>query len=99
MRFIAVSTIVLVCVSGACAQQGDRVYTADQSSNTVSAIDPIEFTFRFNRRRSRFCGLPIYRLLQQAVALEPSPCKSLVGGISNPSQPQHIGATSPIGSM
>ncbi len=39
MRFIAVSAIVLICVSGACAQQRDRLYTADQSSNTVSVID------------------------------------------------------------
>jgi YVTN family beta-propeller protein len=41
MRFIAVSAIVLICVSGACAQPGDRVYTAAQSSNTVSVIDPM----------------------------------------------------------
>jgi YVTN family beta-propeller protein len=41
MRFIAASAIVLICVSGVCAQQGDRVYTADQTSNTVSVIDPM----------------------------------------------------------
>jgi hypothetical protein len=34
MRFIAASAIVLICVSGAYAQQRDRVYTADQTSNT-----------------------------------------------------------------
>ena len=39
-----------------------------------------EFTFRFNRRRSRARGLLFYRLLQQAVKLEPVPYKKLVGG-------------------
>lgn len=39
-----------------------------------------EFTFRFNRRRSRRRGLLFYRLLQQAVATPPAPFKELVGG-------------------
>ncbi len=39
-----------------------------------------EFTFRFNRRTSRSRGLLFYRLMQQAVALEPVLGKSLVGG-------------------
>ena len=39
-----------------------------------------EFTFRFNRRRSRSRGKLFYRLLQQAVAVEPVPYKTLVGG-------------------
>jgi transposase-like protein len=39
-----------------------------------------EFTFRFNRRRSRSRGKLFYRLLQQAVAVEPVPYKALVGG-------------------
>ena len=30
-----------------------------------------EFTFRFNRRTSRLCGLLFYRLLEQAVATQP----------------------------
>lgn len=51
-----------------------------------------EFTFRFNRRRSRSRGKLFYRLLQQAVALEPAPYKGLVGGIWNQTQhPQHVG--------
>jgi len=39
-----------------------------------------EFTFRFNRRRSGSRGKLFYRLLQQAVAVEPVPYKALVGG-------------------
>lgn len=39
-----------------------------------------EFTFRFNRRRSRSRGKLFYRLVQQAVAVPPAPYKSLVGG-------------------
>jgi YVTN family beta-propeller protein len=41
MRATLVSAIVLICVSAAHAQHGDRVYTADQTSNTVSVIDPL----------------------------------------------------------
>ena len=37
-----------------------------------------EFTFRFNRRRSRSRGKLFYRLVQQAVAVDPTPYKSLV---------------------
>jgi transposase-like protein len=37
-----------------------------------------EFTFRFNRRRSRSRGMLFYRLVQQAVAVEPAPYESLV---------------------
>lgn len=39
-----------------------------------------EFTFRFNRRKSRSRGKLFYRLLQQAVAVEPAPYKAVVGG-------------------
>lgn len=39
-----------------------------------------EFTFRFNRRTSRSRGLLFYRLISQAVALEPRPAKMLKGG-------------------
>ena len=39
-----------------------------------------EFTFRFNRRMSRSRGQLFYRLLQQAVAVDPAPNKALVGG-------------------
>jgi len=39
-----------------------------------------EFTFRFNRRTSRSRGLLFYRLMQQAVALQPILGKALVGG-------------------
>jgi len=37
-----------------------------------------EFTFRFNRRKSRFRGKLFYRLAQQAVAIEPVPYDNLV---------------------
>ena len=39
-----------------------------------------EFTFRFNRRKCRSRGKLFYRLLQQAVAVEPAPYKAVVGG-------------------
>lgn len=39
-----------------------------------------EFTFRFNRRTSRSRGLLFYRLVEQAVALEPVLTRSLIGG-------------------
>ena len=41
-----------------------------------------EFTFRFNRRRSRRRGLLFYRLLEQAILAEPITYRSL---IANPS--------------
>ena len=37
-----------------------------------------EFTFRFNRRGSQSRGKLFYRLLQQAVAIEPTPYKGLI---------------------
>ena len=39
-----------------------------------------EFTFRFNRRTSRSRGKLFYRLLQQAVQVDPAPYKMIVGG-------------------
>lgn len=39
-----------------------------------------EYTFRYNRRASRARGLLFYRLLQQAVQIDPVPYKNLVGG-------------------
>ena len=37
-----------------------------------------EFTFRFNRRKSRSRGKLFYRLVQQAVAVEPATYKDIV---------------------
>jgi hypothetical protein len=37
-----------------------------------------EFTFRFNRRRSRHRGLLFYRLLEGALAADPRPYKELI---------------------
>jgi transposase-like protein len=39
-----------------------------------------EFTFRFNRRKSRSRGKLFYRLAQQAVAVEPTTYRSIVDG-------------------
>jgi len=40
-----------------------------------------EFTFRFNRRTSRARGLLFYRLIQQAVEIEPAPYHKIRGGL------------------
>jgi transposase-like protein len=37
-----------------------------------------EFTFRFNRRLSRYRGLLFFRLAQQAVQIEPAPYRAMV---------------------
>jgi len=37
-----------------------------------------EFTFRFNRRTSRYRGKLFYRLVEQAVGVEPTPYKEMV---------------------
>jgi len=37
-----------------------------------------EFTFRFNRRTSRYRGKLFYRLLQQAVVVDPAPYKDII---------------------
>lgn len=42
-----------------------------------------EFTFRFNRRRSRSRGKLFYRLVQQAVAVDPVPYKSIIAADHN----------------
>ena len=53
-----------------------------------------EFAFRFVRRKCRFRGELFYHLLQQAVALEPTSYKDLVGGTSKHPHPhQHYGLT------
>lgn len=39
-----------------------------------------EYTFRFNRRSSRSRGLLFYRLMQNAVAIEPTTYQQIVGG-------------------
>lgn len=48
-----------------------------------------EFTFRFNRRKSRSRGKLFFRLLQQAVAIEPVPYKSMVKCHATPVSPDH----------
>lgn len=48
-----------------------------------------EFTFRFNRRRSRRRGKLFYRLVQQAVAVEPLPYKRLIAHARGPKPRDH----------
>ena len=39
-----------------------------------------EYTFRFNRRKSRSRGKLFYRLVQQAAQVDPAPYRAIVGG-------------------
>jgi transposase-like protein len=51
-----------------------------------------EFTFRFNRRTSRHRGKLFYRLLEQAVAVDPVPYAAMVRGLRGPKKsPDHNG--------
>ncbi len=43
-----------------------------------------EFTFRFNRRTSQHRGKLFYRLVQQAVAVEPAPYDDIVKHVRGP---------------
>jgi transposase-like protein len=53
-----------------------------------------EFTFRFNRRRSKSRGKLFYRLAQQAVATAPVPFDQIVHPTSSAdAKPQHVVAT------
>lgn len=47
-----------------------------------------EFTFRFNRRTSRYRGKLFYRLIQQAVTIDPVPVKTMVKNVRG-RKPQH----------
>jgi hypothetical protein len=75
--------------------------TADQV-NTSSSIqleydfsDRLldEFTFRFNRRRSKSRGKLFFRLAQQAVTVDPVTYYGLVHPRSKKSKPQSVGVT------
>ena len=54
-----------------------------------------EFTFRFNRRKSKSRGQLFYRLIQQAVAVEPAPYKAMVKcyAATNGAKPQPVGVS------
>lgn len=53
-----------------------------------------EYTFRFNRRTSRYRGKLFYRLIQQAVEIKPVPYSTLVRHAQGPrSKPQDIGVS------
>jgi transposase-like protein len=48
-----------------------------------------EFTFRFNRRTSRSWGNLFYRLMQNAMAVEPSPYKDIIKHIRGRASQKH----------
>ncbi len=50
-----------------------------------------EFTFRFNRRTSRYRGKLFFRLLQNAVAIEPAPFETLTRGARGRKKRTHKG--------
>lgn len=52
-----------------------------------------EFTFRFNRRRSKSRGKLFFRLAQQAVAVDPVTYYGIVHPRSGKSKPQSVGVT------
>lgn len=52
-----------------------------------------EFTFRFNRRRSKSRGKLFFRLAQQAVAVDPVPYDRIVHPTSAKTKPQSVGVT------
>lgn len=43
-----------------------------------------DYTFRFNRRRSRARGLLFHRLAEQAVTVGPGPYRAITGKSANP---------------
>jgi transposase-like protein len=49
-----------------------------------------EFTFRFNRRKSAYRGKLFYRLLEQAVQVEPAPYKSIIRNVRGLKHGKHI---------
>jgi transposase-like protein len=52
-----------------------------------------EFTFRFNRRRSKSRGKLFFRLVQQSVAVDPVPYDRIVHATRRKAKPQSVGAT------
>lgn len=52
-----------------------------------------EFTFRFNRRRSRSRGKLFFRLAQQAVVVDPVPYDRIVHPTAAKAKPQSVGVT------
>ena len=56
----------------------------------------LDETFRFNRRKSKSRGKLFYRLVQQAVAVDPATYKMIVHPVTEPKKipkPQDIGVT------
>ena len=84
-------------VHRAVALEALAVQEPAQGSVSLEHLDAYldEFAFRFNRRKSRSRGKLFYRLLEQAVSVEPVPYKSLVKCSARPRllKPQDIGVT------
>jgi len=70
---LAAATIVLVVVL-------EYLMGTHQGAVSTRHLDYYldEFTFRFNRRRSKNRGKLFYRMVQQAVAIDPVPYKSMI---------------------
>ena len=65
--------------------------TSQQNGASAKGLDYYldEYTFRFNRRTSRYRGKLFYRLIQQAVAIEPVPYAALVKQVRGPKPKKH----------
>jgi hypothetical protein len=65
--------------------------TTHQGAVSVEHLDAYldEFTFRFKRRTSRSRGKLFFRLLEQPVAVDPAPYKSLVKCYADSSPHDH----------
>jgi len=60
-----------------------RAYPTRQAVQTTGSTALDEFTFRFNRRTSAHRGKLFYRLIENAVKVEPVPLNSLKGPNQN----------------
>ena len=64
-----------------------RLSIGSRRCSSAGGPELTEFSFRFNRRKSRSRGQLCYRLLQHATAIEPAPDQSIVGGKSRNADP------------
>ena len=65
------------------------VYHGLREKHLQSYLD--EFTFRFNRRRSKARGLLFHRLAEQAVAVDPAPYRTIIAKPRNPGKSGKLG--------
>lgn len=71
-------------VAGADDRSCHGRYTRVEREHLQYYLD--EFTFRFNRRRSKARGMLFYRLLQQSVNTDPHPLADLIGAAEGQEQ-------------